>query len=368
MSAADMLTERLTKLSIKPSASVSHAPQTSPAEWRSVLTNASGAPKEFELLKTLVFKPKTAKSATTVPVVVVAREEAEAGAAALGKKLNLKEMRLANADLLKEFFALDKDSCMSRSHCYFHSISDIKIVSPLAIESSNFSKVVTVLDSTLASAPVPFAVHASSPESTIFLSGSDIASYLRSLETEETKMQEIDFTALKTESAAPAPAAGASKTAQLDKQIKEDAKIEGAVQIAIGVKKEVDFPTWYTNVSLSALFLFNPEPELFPGPHKSRHARLLQRQRLLHPQTMVLLHLGSNSRVVQRQDQGDGGRKRILPHVRIFESIGTRERPHRRLLPGGRLGYSRRTVRARGAHCHPSNIRDGDVPLLRKMD
>jgi len=31
---------------------------------------------------------------------------------------------------------------------------------------------------------------------------------------------------------------------------KEDAKIEGAVQIAIGVKKEVDFSAWYTNVSI----------------------------------------------------------------------------------------------------------------------
>ena len=35
---------------------------------------------------------------------------------------------------------------------------------------------------------------------------------------------------------------------------KEDAKIEGAVQIAIGVKKEVDFPSWYTNVCL----FYNP--------------------------------------------------------------------------------------------------------------
>ncbi|KAG6820908.1 ribose-phosphate pyrophosphokinase 1 [Arthromyces matolae] len=35
-------------------------------------------------------------------------------------------------------------------------------------------------------------------------------------------------------------------------QEKEDAKIEGAVQIAIGVKKEVDFASWYTNVLLKA--------------------------------------------------------------------------------------------------------------------
>jgi hypothetical protein len=110
MSGIDTITERLAKVSIKPSASVSHAGQASPAEWRKALSSAPGTPKDFELLKTLVFKPKTAKSATTVPVVIVAREETDANAAALGKKLNLKEMRLANADLLKEFFSLDKDS------------------------------------------------------------------------------------------------------------------------------------------------------------------------------------------------------------------------------------------------------------------
>ena len=110
MAGVNTAVERLSNLSIAPSASVSHGPQTSPAEWRTALSNASGAPKDFELLKTLVFKPKTAKTATTVPVVVIAREETEASASTLGKELKLKEMRLANADLLNEFFALDKDS------------------------------------------------------------------------------------------------------------------------------------------------------------------------------------------------------------------------------------------------------------------
>ncbi|KAJ7510216.1 hypothetical protein B0H11DRAFT_1900569 [Mycena galericulata] len=45
---------------------------------------------------------------------------------------------------------------------------------------------------------------------------------------------------------APA-AAAASKPAP-----KDGGKIEGAVQIAISVKKEVDFPAWYTNVLLKA--------------------------------------------------------------------------------------------------------------------
>ena len=68
----------------------------------------------------------------------------------------------------------------------------------------------------------------------------------------ETKVHVIDFEQLKAEAAstsAPAP----SKEEKAQKE-KEDARIDGAVQIAIGVKKEVDFPTWYTNVSFSMVF------------------------------------------------------------------------------------------------------------------
>lgn len=56
-------------------------------------------------------------------------------------------------------------------------------------------------------------------------------------------MQEIDLQSLAT---APVTAAQTSKAPVKEK---EDAKIDGAVQIAIGVKKEVDFAAWYTNVS-----------------------------------------------------------------------------------------------------------------------
>jgi prolyl-tRNA synthetase len=53
----------------------------------------------------------------------------------------------------------------------------------------------------------------------------------------------VDFQAW---SSAPGAAAETSKSAVKEKG---DAKIEGAVQVAIGVKKEVDFAAWYTNVS-----------------------------------------------------------------------------------------------------------------------
>ncbi|KAH7882349.1 hypothetical protein F5I97DRAFT_1939408 [Phlebopus sp. FC_14] len=223
MSSLDSITASLASLSITPSASVSHAETNSPASWRETLLATPSAPASFELIKTLVYKPKTAK--TAVPVVVIARDETETSSSALGKKLNLKELRLASEDLLAEFFSLDKNS-----------------VSVLALTKDTFPKVVTVIDSSIASSSSTFAIHALSSSYTMFLSGKDILSYIQSLETEDVKVQEVDFTALKTEAPAAKPVV----------KEKEDAKIEGAVQIAIGVKKEVDFSAWYQNVLLKA--------------------------------------------------------------------------------------------------------------------
>lgn len=116
-------------------------------------------------------------------------------------------------------------------------------MSPLALTKDNFSKVLTVVDTSITSSASIFAVHAQSSSETIFLSGKDIVAYLTTLQSGDTKLQEIDFGTLKAEGA-PAAAAQSSKPAKE----KESAKIEGAVQIAVGVKKEVDFAAWYTNV------------------------------------------------------------------------------------------------------------------------
>ena len=110
MASLDTITQSLASLSIKPMASASHAAATSPAAWLEALTATKSAPESFELIKTLVYKPKTAKTAVPVPVVVIARDGTETNSGTIGKKLNLKELRLASGDLLTEFFGLDKDS------------------------------------------------------------------------------------------------------------------------------------------------------------------------------------------------------------------------------------------------------------------
>ena len=123
-------------------------------------------------------------------------------------------------------------------------------MSPLALNAERFPRVTTVIDASLATVKAPLAVRALSSSETVFLSGSDIVAYLRNLETAEAKFHEVDFVALKGEvvdgvAAQSKPAEKKEKKAERD-----DAKIEGAVQIAIGVKKEVDFAAWYTNVSI----------------------------------------------------------------------------------------------------------------------
>ena len=112
-------------------------------------------------------------------------------------------------------------------------------MSPLSLSEQNFSKVHTVVDASLENSDTILAVRAQATNATVLLKGRDIFAYLNRLATKETPLHAFDLEAIKTEAPAAAPAA---------KKEKEDAKIEGAVQIAIGVKKEVDFATWYTNV------------------------------------------------------------------------------------------------------------------------
>ena len=132
MSSLDSITQALAALSITPSETVQHASATSPAAWKEALQTVPKTPKEFELLKVLVFKPKTAKSATPVPVVVVARDDTETSSSLLGKKLNLKELRLASEDLLSEFFSLDKDSRKSPIICALYFSNTMCVSEPFS--------------------------------------------------------------------------------------------------------------------------------------------------------------------------------------------------------------------------------------------
>lgn len=107
----DSITASLKSLSIAAENVVSHVAATSPEEWKeavmaSLSDSYTSAPG---YTKTLLFKPKTAKTAKPVPVLVVARVETETNTGALGKEINQKEMRLAAPELLSEFLGATKD-------------------------------------------------------------------------------------------------------------------------------------------------------------------------------------------------------------------------------------------------------------------
>lgn len=111
----------------------------------------------------------------------------------------------------------------------------------------------TVVDSSLAASSSLYAVHPSTSDSTIFLSGTDLAKFLTSLGKDSIKT--VDFAALKAAAPAAPPKADKkevkkdpSKTAMADKKRKEEAKIEGAAEVAIGIRKDGDFPEWYKRV------------------------------------------------------------------------------------------------------------------------
>lgn len=108
MATLESITQKLASLSITPAASVSHPAATAPQSWRETLEASSSAPKSFDLIKIVAYKPKTAKTATVVPVVVIAGEKTDFTSTSIGRKLNLKDLRQASDEVLAEFFSAGK--------------------------------------------------------------------------------------------------------------------------------------------------------------------------------------------------------------------------------------------------------------------
>jgi len=136
----------------------------------------------------LLFKPKTSKTATPTPVLVIAQESTETNSGAIGKHLNLKELRLASEDLIKSVLpsAGSKDD-----------------VSPLPL-SSIPETLHLLIDQKLADSQEEHAVHLTASSSTVLIKGGDLKAYLESLK-EGGEVKIVDFTQVRA--AAPAPAA-----------------------------------------------------------------------------------------------------------------------------------------------------------------
>lgn len=140
---------RLDALKINHEMIVEHPHSESVEEWNGHLSqNNELKGKEFALSKTLLFKPKQPKSATPTPVLIVAKNTTPTNSSAIGKLLNMKDLRLAADELVKDVLpgCQGKGGCESplieslimllglESHGLVHPIS-ISLLAPFSSRS-----------------------------------------------------------------------------------------------------------------------------------------------------------------------------------------------------------------------------------------
>jgi prolyl-tRNA synthetase len=83
-----------------------HGPVTNAASWKEALATTTIPAHPHVLTKTLVFKPKVAKTQTAVLIMVVALDSTGTSASQVAKSAGEKDARLAAADLVQETFGV----------------------------------------------------------------------------------------------------------------------------------------------------------------------------------------------------------------------------------------------------------------------
>ncbi|KAI9773988.1 MAG: hypothetical protein M1839_001939 [Geoglossum umbratile] len=202
---------------------ITHSAVANNAEWHQELGKAAGLPDSYVLSKTLVFKPKTAKSQTAILIVVFALETTQTSSSAIAKATDAKDARLATPDAIEAALGVKPAD-----------------VSALSVTESNATAVQVVLDQKITDGKELVAIHPSKSSETIFMKGGGIKAYL---EKTGVKLTVHDFSA---GVAAEASKAEAKKV--VTKAPKKDSKIEGAALIGVDIDKELDFSGWYQQV------------------------------------------------------------------------------------------------------------------------
>lgn len=165
--------------------------------------------------KALVFKPKTAKTAATVPVVVFALQTTQTPGGAIATAAGVKEPRLAKEDLVQEYFGVSA-----------------KEFSVASITKEHQGKIKVLVDQTLTK-DQSYELATESAKAAV--SGSDILGYLESTGVE---LITVDF------SAVPEPKKEEKKVKKVkDTKAQLDAKL-----IGVTVDKYLDFPGWYQQI------------------------------------------------------------------------------------------------------------------------
>ncbi|WVQ78598.1 proline-tRNA ligase [Cryptococcus sp. DSM 104549] len=233
--------DRLKQLQISHPDVIAHAPVKGSPEWKAELATTAPTLTSTLLTKTLLFKPKTAKTATPTPVLVLAQDTTETSSGAIGRLLELKELRLAQEVLIKEVLpsAASKDD-----------------VSALALPTPVPETLHVLLDAAVAQSEENHAVHLTSSATTILLKGSDIKTYLDSL-IQGDGVRVVDFAELQASAPAPAPAppAAAAPAAAPTQAAAPAAADDDKYEMAIRYKKDEDFSGWYTDVLIKGQML-----------------------------------------------------------------------------------------------------------------
>lgn len=177
--------------------------------------------------KTLIFKPKTAKTATPVPVVVFALQATNTPSGIVAKAAGVKEPRLANDDLIQEFFATSS-----------------KEVSVANLNKNLADKIKLVVDSAITSASDDVVLELATELAKVAVPAKTINEYFASTGIEVIS---VDFAAEASVPPASDPAKESAKKDALKKE-KEAAKLEDAKLIGITVDKMKDFSSWYSQV------------------------------------------------------------------------------------------------------------------------
>lgn len=195
----------------------------------SLATVASPENEKALPTKSLIFKPKTAKTATPIPLFVFALQDTTTPSNLIAKSAGVKEPRLAKDDLVEEFFKT--------------TTKEVSIAN-LSKELAGKIKIV-IDDNVLKAAKNEELLKLSTQSSAAVLSAKTVVEFLQSTGIE---IIEVDFSAEPTQAPASASAGGSGAAASSKKEKKDDAKLEDAKLIGITVDKEKDFSSWYTQV------------------------------------------------------------------------------------------------------------------------
>ena len=167
-------------------------------------------------IKSLVFKPKTAKTTTPVPIVVVALQSTATPGPSIASETGLKDPRLARDELFVSFFKHDSAKTFTLAHLA-NAESEFRLLVDSQLEALGDDIVLQLND-------------------TLFIKKSELISYLAQFESSRKSVnfyQEVKKEEPKKKAAAPA---------------KVNAAIDDAKLIGITVDKALDFSGWYQQI------------------------------------------------------------------------------------------------------------------------